>query len=196
MNPELVVVAKRLHRRNPKTGERKSLRSIAAELANLGHVNVNGRPFAAQSIQAMIRKTERRVMRKLVCLLALLTLVFCQGAGVRDFKGSWKATGEGSGSCGEWAKFQQNRPPFGAKWFSDRELTFADIKLAAQLSWVYGFLSASNYYGTSASADITNGIDQNGLFVWIDNYWHILSIRSRSPPLPLSPSFLSEGGSR
>ena len=42
--------------RNPKTGERKSLRSIAAELANLGHVNVNGRPFAAQSIQAMIRQ--------------------------------------------------------------------------------------------------------------------------------------------
>jgi DNA invertase Pin-like site-specific DNA recombinase len=31
MNPELVVLAKRLRRRNPKTGERKSLRSIAAE---------------------------------------------------------------------------------------------------------------------------------------------------------------------
>jgi DNA invertase Pin-like site-specific DNA recombinase len=54
MNPELVALVKRLRRRNPKTGERKSLRSIAAELANLGHVNVNGRPFAAQSIQAMI----------------------------------------------------------------------------------------------------------------------------------------------
>jgi DNA invertase Pin-like site-specific DNA recombinase len=55
MNPELVALAKRLRRRNPKTGERKSLRAIAAELARLGHVNVNGRPFAAESIQAMVR---------------------------------------------------------------------------------------------------------------------------------------------
>jgi hypothetical protein len=36
MNPELVVLAKRLRRRNPKIGERKSLGSIAAELAHLG----------------------------------------------------------------------------------------------------------------------------------------------------------------
>jgi hypothetical protein len=54
MNPELVALAKMLNRRNPKTGERKSLRPIAAELAKLGHVNVNARPFAAESIQAMI----------------------------------------------------------------------------------------------------------------------------------------------
>jgi hypothetical protein len=46
MDPELVALVKRLRRRNPKTGERKSLRAIAADLANLGHVNVNGRPFA------------------------------------------------------------------------------------------------------------------------------------------------------
>jgi len=56
MNPELVALAKRLRRRNPKTGERKSLRSIAAQLAQLGYVNVNGHPFAAESIQAMIRR--------------------------------------------------------------------------------------------------------------------------------------------
>ena len=56
LNPELLALAKRLRRRNPKTGERKSLRSIAAELAKLGHLNVNGRPFAAESIQAMIRQ--------------------------------------------------------------------------------------------------------------------------------------------
>ena len=36
MNPELVALAKRLRRRNPKTGERRSLRSIAVELAKLG----------------------------------------------------------------------------------------------------------------------------------------------------------------
>jgi hypothetical protein len=56
LNPELVALAKKLHRRNPKTGERKSLRSIAAELAAMGHVNIHGRPFAAESIQAMIRQ--------------------------------------------------------------------------------------------------------------------------------------------
>jgi hypothetical protein len=56
MNPEMVALVKRLRRRNPKTGERKSLRSIAAELAKLGHLNVNGRPFAAKTIQAMIRQ--------------------------------------------------------------------------------------------------------------------------------------------
>jgi DNA invertase Pin-like site-specific DNA recombinase len=55
LNPELVAMAKRLRRRNPKTGERRSLRSIAAELARQGHLNVHGRPFAAESIQAMVR---------------------------------------------------------------------------------------------------------------------------------------------
>jgi hypothetical protein len=56
INPKLVALAKRLRRRIPKTGEQKSLRSIAAELARLGHVNVNGRPFAAHSIRATVRK--------------------------------------------------------------------------------------------------------------------------------------------
>jgi DNA invertase Pin-like site-specific DNA recombinase len=55
MNPELVALVKRLRRRNPKTGERRSLRSIAAVLAKLGHVNIHGRPFAAESIKAMVR---------------------------------------------------------------------------------------------------------------------------------------------
>ena len=44
--PEVVAEAKRLHRASPKTGERRSLRKIAAELATLGHLNVNGRPTA------------------------------------------------------------------------------------------------------------------------------------------------------
>jgi hypothetical protein len=56
MNPELVALAKRLHRRNPKTGKRLSLRTIATELATQGLVNMHGRPFAAASIQAMVRQ--------------------------------------------------------------------------------------------------------------------------------------------
>ena len=41
-HPEMVALAKKLHRRNPKTGERKSLRLIAAELAGMGHLNIHG----------------------------------------------------------------------------------------------------------------------------------------------------------
>ena len=54
IDPKLVALAKRLRRRNPKTGERKSLRVIAAELAALGYLNIHGRPFAAESINAML----------------------------------------------------------------------------------------------------------------------------------------------
>ena len=71
--PEAVLMAKRLHRANPKTGERMSLRKIAAELAAAGHVNVSqyrnrgngsghadreageGRPFNPATIRAMIQ---------------------------------------------------------------------------------------------------------------------------------------------
>lgn len=53
--PEAVALAKRLHRKNPKTGERRSLRAIAAALAEAGHVNERGQPFAAKSISAMLR---------------------------------------------------------------------------------------------------------------------------------------------
>jgi hypothetical protein len=52
--------AKRLHRARPKTGERRSLRKIAAELAMLGHLNVNGRPFNAKSVRSMIEEPARR----------------------------------------------------------------------------------------------------------------------------------------
>jgi hypothetical protein len=54
-DPSLVAMAKKLHRRNPKTGQRLSLRAIAAELERHGHVNMHGGRFAAASIQVMIR---------------------------------------------------------------------------------------------------------------------------------------------
>ena len=49
----VVAEAKRLHRASPKTG-RRSLRKIAAELAALGHLNVNGGPYSAKSVKSMI----------------------------------------------------------------------------------------------------------------------------------------------
>jgi len=50
-NPELVALAKRLHRRHKR---RMSLRKISAELAAQGFLNENGRPFAAASVSSML----------------------------------------------------------------------------------------------------------------------------------------------
>ena len=56
MKPELVALAKRLRRRNPKTGERLSFRAIAAKLEGEGYMNIHGRRFGPESIKAMIRQ--------------------------------------------------------------------------------------------------------------------------------------------
>lgn len=54
MDREMVAHAKRLARKNPKTGKARSLREIAAELEKLGHVNQNGKQFAAKSVASML----------------------------------------------------------------------------------------------------------------------------------------------
>jgi DNA invertase Pin-like site-specific DNA recombinase len=54
LRPAVVVEAKRLHRASPKTGERRSLRKIAAELAAMGHLNERGAPYSAKSVRAML----------------------------------------------------------------------------------------------------------------------------------------------
>ena len=46
--------AKRLRRASPKTGDRRSLRKISAELAALGHLNERGAPYSAKSVRAML----------------------------------------------------------------------------------------------------------------------------------------------
>lgn len=53
--PEAVTKeAKRLARKSPVTGKRRSLRAIAAELAALGHVGVSGAPYQANSVRRML----------------------------------------------------------------------------------------------------------------------------------------------
>ena len=53
--PEAVVAeARRLARRNPKTGEKRSLRAIAAELAALGHLGPSGKPYFPASVAHML----------------------------------------------------------------------------------------------------------------------------------------------
>jgi DNA invertase Pin-like site-specific DNA recombinase len=56
LNPELVALVKRLRRASPKTGERRSLRDIAAELERLGHLNERRQPFNAKSIKSMLEQ--------------------------------------------------------------------------------------------------------------------------------------------
>ncbi len=53
-NPGLVREAKRLARKSPKTGKARSLREIARELAGLGHVTTEGKPFSASQVQRLL----------------------------------------------------------------------------------------------------------------------------------------------
>jgi DNA invertase Pin-like site-specific DNA recombinase len=53
-NPEMVREAKRLARRNPKSGKKRSLRAIAKELAILGYTRDDGSPLNAQSIKNIL----------------------------------------------------------------------------------------------------------------------------------------------
>ena len=104
-------------------------------------------------------------MTKRICLLALLATVLCLSD--LEAKDYWAIKGDGKQSCGAWTKAQAHRPQVGADGIMP--VTFADMELSTQLSWVQGFLSAFNYYD-SKSVDVANGIDPNGVFAWIDNY--------------------------
>lgn len=53
-NPGLVAAARRLARKNPRTGRRRSLREISTELHQLGHANGKGTPLAARQIQRLL----------------------------------------------------------------------------------------------------------------------------------------------
>jgi DNA invertase Pin-like site-specific DNA recombinase len=56
-HPEVVVrLAKKLYRKNPRTGRRRSLGEISKELTALGHLNERGRPYHSQSVLNMIRR--------------------------------------------------------------------------------------------------------------------------------------------
>jgi len=52
--PELIREAKRLARKSPKTGEARSLREIASELAGLGYVTGKGNPFSAGQVKRLL----------------------------------------------------------------------------------------------------------------------------------------------
>lgn len=97
-------------------------------------------------------------------LWSVLTFViFAGNAEAQEF---WAVRGVGSASCGTWTKAQLHRAPIPPD--GQITVTFADIQLVSQTSWVLGFLTALSY--SSGSGDMAQGIDPNGVFGWIDNY--------------------------
>lgn len=53
LNPDMVVLARRLRRKRSKGGQR-SLREISRELAARGYLNQRGQPFSAASVRSMV----------------------------------------------------------------------------------------------------------------------------------------------
>ena len=54
IKPELVAMARRLARKNPKTKKTRSLREIAAELVAAGYVTTNGQPFSPTQVKRLL----------------------------------------------------------------------------------------------------------------------------------------------
>ncbi len=53
LNPDMVALARQLRRKRPKGGQR-SLREVAAALAERGYLNQRGKPFSAMSVRNML----------------------------------------------------------------------------------------------------------------------------------------------
>lgn len=52
-----IMEAKRLYRRSPKTGKRRSLRRISQELALLGHQAASGKDYNPNSVKQMLQRS-------------------------------------------------------------------------------------------------------------------------------------------
>ena len=56
---DALALARKLRRKNPHTGERRSLRAIAAALADAGHVNLaRGKPFSAEVVRLALARRD------------------------------------------------------------------------------------------------------------------------------------------
>lgn len=58
--PEVVELARKLHRKNPSSGLRRSMPTIAAELTKAGHLNGNGKPYQVTAVRRMLGLEEAR----------------------------------------------------------------------------------------------------------------------------------------
>jgi hypothetical protein len=96
-------------------------------------------------------------------LVALFALAFCFKA---EAKESWEAFGSGTKSCGEWTKAEAERRPVSS---GGTMLTQTGSDIPGQTQWIAGFLTAFNYY-QSATPNVAEGTDMNGVFAWMDTY--------------------------
>ena len=55
-SPELVKEARRLARRSPRTGRKRSLRVIAHELAEVGHTSPTGKAYTAEGVRKLLAR--------------------------------------------------------------------------------------------------------------------------------------------
>jgi len=53
----IVKEARRLRRKNPRTGKRRSLRLVANELAKAGYMAASGKPYGPESIKRMVLRS-------------------------------------------------------------------------------------------------------------------------------------------
>jgi hypothetical protein len=79
----------------------------------------------------------------------ILAGVLMTGAGEAR---AYNLMGNGIVSCGTWTVDRQH----------DRAATLEQ--------WVFGFLSGIGYWGAAQASNPLNGMDAEGVFVWIDNY--------------------------
>jgi DNA invertase Pin-like site-specific DNA recombinase len=54
LNPNVVLLARKLHRKDRTTGRRLSFRKIAARLADQGHLAASAKPYSPSSIRSML----------------------------------------------------------------------------------------------------------------------------------------------
>ena len=54
LRPEMVTLAHKLWRKNPRTGKRLSYRDISRLLADQGYLNAAGNPYGPSAIKSMV----------------------------------------------------------------------------------------------------------------------------------------------
>jgi hypothetical protein len=68
--------------------------------------------------------------------------------------GSFQPSGAASMSCGAWTAARHENKPL--SWMSEQ--------------WVLGFLTGVGYAANQYGIDSLNGVDDQGVWAWVDNY--------------------------
>lgn len=99
--------------------------------------------------------------------IASLTVALTSGAaiaagGQNARPQTYTVLGAGAQSCGAWA---QQRQATAAAGYGD----LAQLADISAKNWVTGYLTAYNEF-VDARGDATHGVDQDGLYAWLDTY--------------------------